>query len=70
MRVATSDALEQVIILGGGALRLSANEFRREVEAAKVEIAEILRRNNSARSPVSNMEKAMKAALDKRNNPR
>ena len=70
VRVATSDALEQVIILGGGALRLSANEFRREVEAAKVEIAEILRRNNSARSPVSNMEKAMKAALDKRNNPR
>ena len=66
VRVATSDALEQVIILGGGALRISAKEFRAEVEAAQVEIAEILRRNNSARDGGSNVEKAMKAAMEKK----
>jgi len=64
VRVATSDALEQVIILGGGALRLSASEFRREVESAKVEIDRILQKNNTARQPGSNMERAMKAAMD------
>ena len=66
VRVATSDALEQVIILGGGALRISAKEFRAEVEDARVEIARILERNNNARAAVSNMEKAMKAAMDRR----
>ncbi|MBQ9212024.1 MAG: NYN domain-containing protein, partial [Clostridia bacterium] len=65
VRVATSDALEQVIILGGGALRISAKEFRAEVEAAKVEIAAILQRSNNTRSPVSNVERAMKAAMEK-----
>ena len=66
MRVATSDALEQVIILGGGALRVSAKEFRAEVEAARIEIAEILRRNNSARDGGSNVERAMRAAMEKK----
>ena len=46
VRVATSDGLEQVIILGGGAVRVSAREFRAEVEAARVEIASILEKNN------------------------
>ena len=32
MTVATSDALEQVIIWGQGAARMSAQELRREVE--------------------------------------
>ena len=31
IRVATSDGLEQLIILGNGALRVSAEEFRQEV---------------------------------------
>lgn len=31
VRVATSDGMEQLIILGGGALRISAEEFRQEV---------------------------------------
>lgn len=39
--VATSDALEQVIILGQGATRLSAQGLREAVEAAKIEIREI-----------------------------
>ena len=66
VRVATSDALEQVIILGGGALRVSAKELRAEVEAARIEIAEILRRNNSARDGGSNVERAMRAAMEKK----
>ena len=42
VRVATSDGLEQVIILGGGALRISAQEFRLEVEAAEKAVKEII----------------------------
>lgn len=41
--VATSDALEQVIILGQGAKRLSAQGLKEEVEQACQEIREILR---------------------------
>ena len=36
--VATSDALEQVIILGQGAARLSAAGLREEIQAANIEI--------------------------------
>ncbi|MBQ3705359.1 MAG: TetM/TetW/TetO/TetS family tetracycline resistance ribosomal protection protein [Clostridia bacterium] len=63
VRVATSDALEQVIILGGGAIRVSAREFRQEVEQTRVQIAEILARNNlhpKDRSPVA---QALQAAM-------
>ena len=35
VRVATSDGLEQVIIMGDGALRVSASEFKSEVEQAE-----------------------------------
>ncbi len=42
VRVATSDALEQLIILGHGALRVSANSFRQEVDAANAAIKEYL----------------------------
>ncbi len=54
VRVATSDAAEQFIILGHGALRMSAQELRSEVEQAQGEIKEILKRNNMTlpRSPV------------------
>ena len=38
VRVATSDGLEQVIIMGGGALRMSARELRIELGIAKKEI--------------------------------
>ena len=41
--VATSDALEQVIIMGQGARRMSAAGLRTEIEAASVEIREICR---------------------------
>ena len=41
VRVATSDGLEQLIILGNGAMRISAREFLAEVRAAEAEIREI-----------------------------
>ena len=42
VRVATSDGPEQVIILGHGALRVSAQAFHAEVEAARGEIRTLL----------------------------
>lgn len=38
IRVATSDSLEQVIIMGTGALRVSANELYREIQESKKQI--------------------------------
>ena len=46
VRVATSDGAEQLIILGHGALRLSASTFQAEVEQVGGQIAAILARNN------------------------
>jgi len=43
IRVATSDNLEQLIILGNNASRISASAFREEVERVNAEIAEIIR---------------------------
>ena len=42
VRVATSDNTEQLIILGHGALRVSASAFREEVDAAEKAIRELL----------------------------
>ncbi|MBQ5754430.1 MAG: TetM/TetW/TetO/TetS family tetracycline resistance ribosomal protection protein [Oscillospiraceae bacterium] len=42
VRVATSDGLEQIIILGQGALRLSASAFKEEVDRAEKAIREYL----------------------------
>lgn len=44
VRVATSDGPEQVIILGHGALRVSARAFHAEVEAAEGQISTVLQR--------------------------
>ena len=46
VRVATSDGLEQVIILGHGALRQSAEAFRLDVQQAVGEIDRLVRINN------------------------
>ena len=48
VRVATSDGLEQLIILGHGALRLSARAFKAEVEQAQGEISDLIRRHNQS----------------------
>ncbi|MBR5251390.1 MAG: TetM/TetW/TetO/TetS family tetracycline resistance ribosomal protection protein [Oscillospiraceae bacterium] len=42
VRVATSDGLEQIIILGHGAMRLSATNFRAEVDEIEKAIREII----------------------------
>ena len=60
VRVATSDGAEQLIILGHGALRLSASTFRAEVEQVTGQIVAILKANNRA-AP----SKAVAAALEK-----
>ena len=43
VRVATSDGLEQIIILGHGALRMSAENFRMEVEQVENAIRDFLK---------------------------
>lgn len=49
--VATSDALEQMIIMGAGAVRLSARNLREEIENANVEIrAELLEKENGKKT--------------------
>ena len=65
VRVATSDAAEQFIILGHGALRVSAQDLRSEVESVEGEIAAILRRNN-VRLPSGEMEAAFRRAEEKK----
>ena len=46
VRVATSDNLEQIIIFGHGAIRVSAAEFQREVQETENEIREFIKTNN------------------------
>ena len=46
VRVATSDGVEQLIILGHGALRVSARVFRMEVESVMGQISALLSKNN------------------------
>ena len=45
VKVATSDALEQMIILGHGAERLSANDLKWEVEQAQQQISDFIKKN-------------------------
>ncbi len=47
VRVATSDSLEQLIILGNGALRISAREFLAEVEETEKEIRRFIEEYNA-----------------------
>ena len=42
VRVATSDGMEQIIILGHGALRVSARQFREEVDEVEREIRQYI----------------------------
>ena len=46
VKVATSDGPEQLIILGHGALRVSAAAFREEMEEVQGQIAQVLAKNN------------------------
>jgi len=61
VKVATSDGPEQLIILGHGALRVSASAFREEMEQVQGQIADLLSRNNRrGRGPG-----ALRAAMEK-----
>ncbi len=53
VRVATSDGLEQIIILGHGALRVPAAAFAEEVQQVEKAIREVLQGINSADVPLS-----------------
>ncbi len=63
VRVATSDGPEQLIILGHGALRLSASGFREEVGQVQGQIAAALGRNNQ-----KTRTGAMRSAMEKARN--
>jgi len=45
--VATSDALEQLIIMGHGALRMSAMNFKEEIDRVNKQIEESIRGDSS-----------------------
>ena len=64
VKVATSDGPEQLIILGHGALRLSATAFRQEVEQVQGEIAAALDKNNRPEKTG-----AVRAAMEKAAGP-
>jgi predicted RNA-binding protein with PIN domain len=46
VEVASSDNLEQIIILGSGALRISADSFLKELKSAEKEIDEMINNFN------------------------
>lgn len=46
VKVATSDRLEQIIIMGNDAIRMSAKDFIAEVEMVNKQIEEVIARNN------------------------
>ena len=44
VRVATSDGVEQLIILGSGAMRMTARELKKRIEDANSEIRDMIKR--------------------------
>ena len=60
VRVATSDGPEQLIILGHGALRISASSFHEEMEHVQGQITAALERNNR-----KDKNGAVRAAMEK-----
>ena len=69
VRVATSDGAEQLIILGHGALRLSASAFKAEVEQVEGQISAVLARNNR-REKSRTVESALHRAAKRRDGER
>jgi len=60
VKVATSDGSEQLIILGHGALRVSASSFHEEMERVRGQISGVLDRNNQ-----KTKQGAVRAAMEK-----
>ena len=67
VRVATSDRMEQVIILGQGATRVSARELQKEMEEMKVEIRKDYLHPNRLKTNrlIDNLDPEMAAMLEK-----
>lgn len=67
IRVATSDALEQIIILGKGASRVSARELKIEIEEVNKSIEEtfLQRKEVKRNSLMDNLPDDMKNILEK-----
>jgi predicted RNA-binding protein with PIN domain len=63
VRVATSDGPEQLIILGHGALRVSASSFHEEMTRVRGQITGVLDRNNQ-KTKNGAVRAAMEKALD------
>lgn len=66
IRVVSSDGLEQSMILGHGALRVSAKEFRREVMDANDEIRHVMELLSQRRGSNGEMERAFREAWEKK----
>ena len=64
VRVATSDGPEQVIILGHGALRLSASAFHEEVMEVQKKIGDAVWQNNQRNTKTGAVRAAMKKAKE------
>jgi len=69
VRVATSDGLEQVIILGHGALRLSARAFKAEVEQAQGAISRLISDHNRGGREQDKLKYTAKIRGPKQKNP-
>lgn len=61
IRVATSDGLEQLIVLGKGALRIPARAFREEVDAACGELGQMMERMRKENSGTYSIGEKLKA---------
>ncbi len=69
VKVATSDGPEQLIILGHGALRLSASGFREEIERIQGQIANLLAENNHQNRSAAALRTAMEKAVEEKGKP-
>ncbi|MBQ9408492.1 MAG: NYN domain-containing protein [Clostridia bacterium] len=63
VRVATSDGLEQLIILGSGALRMTALELKNEIAASNAEVNAILTKLNPGKAG-TNLGNLLNKAMD------
>ena len=68
VRVATSDGPEQLIILGHGALRLSALQLRQEIEQARGQISALLAAQWGPKSGSQAMKHALEQAQKEKEN--
>ena len=62
--MATSDGPEQLIILGHGALRVSASMFREEMEEVRAVVADVLERVNRPQRTEA-VRTALETAMDR-----